>query len=190
MTAAPLTVTVGGQMSYENASVTYQVRKYKEGDVEKVDVEIPSYTLENTVMGNLTLGTYTVKGLTYDATKGGFYRNYVDDGLQFHFTAESNGNKTMDDDYAFTAGAANNMLNDILVKYDSKGVAGILNNFHMGVMPFQITSSFGDTTATGIAAVKNNIQKMDGKMYNLQGQQVGDDYKGVVIVNGKKFVKK
>ena len=27
-------------------------------------------------MGDLTLGSYVVKGLTYDATRGGFYRDY------------------------------------------------------------------------------------------------------------------
>lgn len=190
VTAAPLKVSVGGAYNYENANVVYNVRKYKDGDVEKVDVEIPTYTLEGTVMGNLTLGTYTVKGLTYDEEKGGYYRDYVNDGLKFHFTAENNGTKTMDDDYAFNAGSKNNMVNDILVKYEGTSVAGILNNFHMGVMPFQITSSFGNTT-TGIASAKNDVtKKNDGKMYNLQGQQVGNDYKGVVIVNGKKFVKK
>lgn len=188
--AAPLKVSVGGLYNYENAKVAFNVRKYMDGDVEKVDVEIPTYTLDATVMGNLTLGTYTVKGLEYDATKGGFYRDYVNDGLQFHFTAEQNGNKTMDDDYVFNAGSKNNMLNDILVKYNGNNVVGILNNFHMGVMPFQITSSFGDTT-TGIASVKSDVvKKNDGKMYNLNGQLVDDSYKGVVIVNGKKFVKK
>lgn len=30
----------------------------------------------------------------------------------------------------------------------------------------------------------------DGKAYNLQGMQVNDDYKGIVIMNGKKFLRK
>ena len=30
----------------------------------------------------------------------------------------------------------------------------------------------------------------DGVMYNLAGQKVGKDYKGVVIVNGKKVMMK
>ena len=33
---------------------------------------------------------------------------------------------------------------------------------------------------------KSNAGRHDNRMYNLQGQLVGDDYKGIVIVNGKK----
>jgi hypothetical protein len=32
--------------------------------------------------------------------------------------------------------------------------------------------------------------KYDGRFYNLQGQRVGDNYKGIVIVNGKKVMNK
>lgn len=85
--ASAITVNVGGAFNYTNENVSYSVRKYIDKDVEKVDVEIPTYTLDNTVMGNLKLGTYTVKGLTYDEEKGGFYRDYKNDGLSFHFTA-------------------------------------------------------------------------------------------------------
>ena len=33
-------------------------------------------------------------------------------------------------------------------------------------------------------------QKLNGKAYNLQGSQVNEDYKGIVIINGKKFLRK
>jgi hypothetical protein len=33
-------------------------------------------------------------------------------------------------------------------------------------------------------------QKLNGKAYNLQGIQVNEDYKGIVIINGKKFLRK
>ncbi len=179
-----INVNVGGAYDYENASVTYNIRKYKDDDVEKVDVEVPTYTLENTLMGNLTLGSYIVKGLTYDESKGGFYHDYANDGLKFYFKAE--GKNTMEGDYEFNPDKANS----ILVKYDEKGkVSDIVNQFQMGAMPFPITSTF-KTTPTAISAIKNNSVKMDDKMYNLQGQRVGESYKGVVIVNGKKFVKK
>lgn len=181
-----INVNVGGQFPYANESVTYNVRKYMDGDVQKVDVEVPTYTLDNTLMGNLTLGTYTVKGLTYDEEKGGFYRDYKNDGLNFHFTAEQNGNKTMDGDYEFNAQKDNN----ILVKYNGSKITDIVNTFQMGAMPFGIVSSF-NSEATGISSVKNDVQKKnDGKMYNLNGQVVSESYKGVVIVNGKKYFKK
>ncbi len=183
VTAAPLYVSVGGNLNYQNESVTYNVRKYKDSDEEKVDVEIPTYTLTGTPMGDLTLGTYTVKGLTYNEEKGGYYRDYANDGLSFHFKSSS-----ADDDYSFNNN--NNTVNDILVKYSGTKIEEILNNFHMGSMPFQITSSF-KSSATGISSVSTDeTVKADGKMYNLSGQQVGDDYKGVVIMNGKKYFKK
>lgn len=181
-----INVNVGGMFPYANESVTYNVRKYMDGDVQKVDVEVPTYTLDNTVMGNLTLGTYTVKGLTYDEEKGGFYRDYKNDGLSFHFIAEQNGNKTMDGDFEFNAQKDNN----ILVKYNGSKITDIVNTFQMGAMPFGIVSSF-NSAATGISSVKNDVQKKnDGKMYNLNGQVVSESYKGVVIVNGKKYFKK
>lgn len=43
---------------------------------------------------------------------------------------------------------------------------------------------------TGIQAIKQNGVKADGIMYSLSGQRVGKDYKGIVICNGKKMVKK
>lgn len=182
-----ISVTVGGMYTYANESVTYNVRKYKDGDEEKVDVEVPTYSLENTVMGNLTLGTYTVRGLTYDEERGGFYRDYKDDGLSFHFTAETGGTKTMDGEYAFNSAKDNN----ILVKYDGTKVQTIVNQFQMGAMPFPIVSTFSGTS-TGINAVNggNNAQKADGRMYNIAGQRVGDNAKGLVIINGKKYLKK
>ena len=186
VTATPLYVSVGGTFNYQNESVTYNVRKYKDGDVEKLDVEIPTYTLDGTVMGNLTLGTYTVKGLTYDEAKGGYYHDYANDGLTFHFTAVNKGTTTMDNDYAFNA----EKQNDILVTYDGNTVSDIKNTFQMGAMPFSIVSTFKSPT-TGISSVTTSeTVKTDGKMYNMSGQQVNEGYKGVVIMNGKKYFNK
>ena len=42
---------------------------------------------------------------------------------------------------------------------------------------------------TGINAVKAD-EKTDAPLYNLNGQRVGDNYKGIVIKNGKKYVVK
>ena len=43
--------------------------------------------------------------------------------------------------------------------------------------------------ATGINTVEN-VRINNGAIYNLAGQKVGKDYKGIVIINGKKFVVK
>lgn len=180
-------VSVGGAYDYKNESVTYNIRKYMDGDVEKVDVEVPAYGLSNTVMGDLTLGSYTVKGLLYDEAQGGFYRDYKDDGLKFHFTAEQNGNKTMDGDYAFNSAKDNN----ILVKFDGQKVQSIVNKFQMGAMPFGIVSTFSSTT-TAIDNISNDTvgRSHDNRVYNLSGQRVNANTKGIVIVNGKKYLNK
>ena len=41
-----------------------------------------------------------------------------------------------------------------------------------------------------VEEVECEPQTLNGKAYNLQGIQVGEDYKGIVIVNGKKFLRK
>lgn len=52
-----------------------------------------------------------------------------------------------------------------------------------------IAVTFVDGAATGINAV--SAQKAnDAVRYNLAGQRVGKDYKGLVIMNGKKFINK
>lgn len=48
----------------------------------------------------------------------------------------------------------------------------------------------GSSLSTGISNPIIIQKKNDGKWFNLSGQQVDKSYKGVVIVNGKKFVNK
>ena len=163
--ASAITVSVGGAFNYTNENVSYSVRKYIDNN-----------------------GTYTVKGLTYDEEKGGFYRDYKNDGLKFHFTAETGGKKTMDGDYSFNPEKNNN----ILVKYNGNKVEDIVNTFQMGAMPFAIVTKF-DTNSSGITSVTNDEKSNkinDGKIYNIYGQVVGEDYKGIVIINGKKYLKR
>ena len=72
----------------------------------------------------------------------------------------------------------------------------------------KLSYSYDDTNFSSFADAKDQIQiyrksgelgingvtttgvKKDGRVFNLAGQQVGDDYKGIVIVNGKKIVRK
>jgi hypothetical protein len=44
------------------------------------------------------------------------------------------------------------------------------------------------TEATGISTPV--IIKGDGHIYNLRGQRVDENYKGIVIKNGKKYIQK
>lgn len=181
-----ITVSVGGMFTYNNESVTYNVRKYMDEGVEKLDVEVPQYQLDGTVMGDLTLGSYTIKGLTYNEEKGGFYRDYKDDGLTFHFVAKQNGVATMDNDYSFNSEKDNN----ILVTYSGNNIVSIVNTFQMGAMPFGIVTTFNNIV-NGIDNVKvSDKVKNDGVAYDLSGRRVDDNFKGIVIVNGKKYLRR
>lgn len=185
----PITVTVGGQFTYNNDNVTYELRRYKDGETDKLDVTVPSYSLANTIMGDLILGTYTVKGLVYDEAQGGYYRDYKNDGLKFHFTAVQGGKTTMDKDYDFATDKDNN----ILVKYEGSNVSSIVNTFQVGTMPFGIVSVFsGATTSINdiTTTPSHNLNTTPSQQYNLAGQRVDNNYKGIVIVNGKKYLRK
>lgn len=185
----PITVTVGGQFTYNNDNVTYELRRYKDGKTDKLDVTVPSYTLANTIMGDLTLGSYTVKGLVYDEAQGGYYRDYKNDGLKFHFTAVQGGKTTMDKDYDFATDKDNN----ILVKYEGNDVSSIVNTFQVGTMPFGIVSVFSGATTSinGVTTTpSHDLNTTPSQQYNLAGQRVDNNYKGIVIVNGKKYLRK
>lgn len=52
--------------------------------------------------------------------------------------------------------------------------------------------SFGDDDPTGISEelIKEAVKELQGQRYNVQGQPVGADYKGIIIQNGKKYLQK
>ncbi len=55
----------------------------------------------------------------------------------------------------------------------------------------KLTFIIEDNSETdGINNHSINYVKYDGNAYNLSGQRVGNDYKGIVIVNGKKLIRK
>lgn len=66
-------------------------------------------------------------------------------------------------------------------------VEGVFNNIYKNapeVQPIDVTEAVSE----GIANIVTN--NANAKVYNLAGQRVTDSYKGVVIVNGKKFIVK
>ena len=52
------------------------------------------------------------------------------------------------------------------------------------------SARFLDNDATGINGVQAIEKVLDGKFYNLQGQEVKNPIKGIFIVNGKKVILK
>lgn len=61
--------------------------------------------------------------------------------------------------------------------------------FEMPAAPVYVNATFKEATVTGVQDI-NAAQPRSGLRYNLMGQPVGDDYKGIVIQDGKKFVVK
>ena len=175
-----LDVSIGGMFNYSADNVTYSVRTYPENGNTLLDVTVPSYELEGTPLGNLTIGSYTVKGLAMDDQQGGYYRDYVGDGLTMHFKSVKDGQTGMDGDYVM-----NEMENNILVVYEGRNIK-VTNAFHPGKMPFQIVSTFPGNKETAVETVKVAEQK-DAPAYNLAGQRTGAGYKGLVIKGGKKY---
>lgn len=51
-------------------------------------------------------------------------------------------------------------------------------------------SDNGNTPTTAISKPLSVDEPINGKIYNIHGQRVDDDYKGIVIVNGKKVIKR
>lgn len=61
--------------------------------------------------------------------------------------------------------------------------------FAMPAAPVTVSATFKETTITGVEDI-NMAKTKTGKRYNLMGQPVGKDYKGVVIEDGRKILVK
>lgn len=118
-----ITLNVASQYSYE-ADISCVIT---EGDNETITVSFPEYSLADTMMGNIKLGSVSVSNLIYDEAVGGFCRNYGGEGI----TQTMNG--------------ITYPLNDpstITVTKDKDGDLIIENPFTLGKMPLPLTATF------------------------------------------------
>lgn len=172
-------VVVGGRFGPYTTEITYSLCTYTEDDVTKMDVEVPGYQLAGTAIGDLTVGGYTVKGLCFDDEKGGFYRDYAEDGLTMSFSAVNAGVVTFDGVYGLYAPGCESIL---VERIDGK--TRITNTFRAGDMPFPIVAVFEEADAAGISApVFNTTSAM---RYSISGQRVTAAHRGIVIRDGRK----
>ncbi len=118
-----ITLNVAGQYSYA-AEILCVIT---EGDNETITVSFPEYSLAGTMMGDMTLGSVTIRNLVYDEAKGSFYRNYGGEGI----TQKMNG----------TAYPLNDP-SSITVAKDKDGKLTIENPFTLGKMPLPLTATF------------------------------------------------
>ena len=59
--------------------------------------------------------------------------------------------------------------------------------FAMPAQPVTVNATFKETTITGVEDI-NAAQPKSGQRFNVMGQPVGKDYKGIVIEDGKKLI--
>jgi hypothetical protein len=131
-------VSVGGTYNYSAENVVQTVTVNTDGTVS---LTVSEYSLTGTVMGDLTLGSYTIQNIPFNQQKGGFYKEYADETLSVHFKAVKDGSTTFDNDYIFNN---NTTTTSILIKPTETGIS-IVNDFSIGSMPFPITATMEGT---------------------------------------------
>lgn len=89
------------------------------------------------------------------------------------------------DDISYDA----NEIKSFTVKYNQNKAAKILiysGKSGINIYDIKFTPASG---TNGISNISAAAAKMDGKTYNMAGQEVSSSAKGIVIKNGKKYVK-
>lgn len=109
----------------------------------------------------------------YTSSKGTGYNYYANDG----------DNKVMlYDKFSKVGGVANLTEGET---YSVKGIFGAIYNKVQEILPIEAI-----TTTTGISNITTDAADVNAPVYNLAGQKVGKDFKGVVVKAGKKYVQK
>lgn len=180
-TSGKVEVMVGGVYGPYIEPTVFDARLYEEDGIKKLDVTMHEYTITGTPVGNITVGQYSVKGLTYDESKEGYYRDYSQDEEKFHLKMVNGGVTTIDGEYGFTQGGI------MLVKMNGSTIETAQNNFQPGAMPFPITSVFNSTT-DGIT--NTTVTAPNGKTFDMQGRLIDSKAlkSGLYIKNGKKYI--
>lgn len=124
---------VGGSFGpFTSATVGYKITANEDGTIN-VTASEENYT-GVTMMGNLTLGTYTVKNLAYDKGSNSFVRDYSNDGIKVHFKAV--GGMPIDKEYPFKA------TSKMVVTVDDSGTLTIKNDYSLAGMPMPISATY------------------------------------------------
>ena len=100
--------------------------------------------------------------------------------------------KASDNTYNVVSKAATTDLIEVKSKVEEAGTFFIYGTNVMSVQTVVWESDYStDDETSGITKYESGVTKYEGQnIYNLSGQKVGKDYKGIVIINGKKFFAK
>ena len=117
---------------YEATNLSYKITANEDGTI---NVITPKETFaEITMVGNLTIDSYTVKNLSYDKGTNSFVRDYSKDGIKVHL--KSDGTMKLDKDYPFQA------TSKMIVKLGENGALTITNNYSLTGMPLSISATY------------------------------------------------
>ena len=130
---------VNVMVSYTSSEeVVYKVTANEDGTINLI---VPEVTYKKTVMGNLTLGTYTIKNISYDKSKKAFVKAYKDDNVKFHFIKKNDdGSIISDQEYTFDSEKCK-----VVISKEADGKLKVENTYQLGRMPFPISGSFKGT---------------------------------------------
>lgn len=127
-------VNVGGQWSYQASnSPKYTITANADGTI---NITIPVRQYDNTQVGNIVAGTYTIKNIAWDATANAWVRDYHSDGIKGHVTISGDRMK-MDGDYDL-----NDARCKVAIAKDAQGNITVSNAAVYGKMPFALTFTF------------------------------------------------
>ena len=160
------------------------VEDYDEGDIVPANTGVMVSAIDggdyvvnlsneagSSVLGSDNRLRGTVTGITAEAMAA------ADANCQFYRLTMHNGT-----DLGFWWGAAEGAAFGLGANKAYLAVSGSVNSKD------GLTFGGSEEEIDGINAVVNNAE--NGIRYNLAGQRVGNDYKGIVIVNGKKYLRK
>jgi len=130
---------VGGYGPYETADLQYTIAANEDGTL---NLTLPAYQLSGVeMMGDLTLGSYTISNIAYSQEGAAFERAYGYDELEEYVKSE-NGNITLDGSYKFNKKSYIRILPVMLNENTGKLGVKVENVFSFGDMPLTIVSTF------------------------------------------------
>lgn len=131
-------ISVAGILYTSSEAVTYKVTANEDGTV---NLTVPEETFKKTIMGNLTLSSYTISKIPYDESKKAFIKAYKDDNIKFHLIIKNdNGTVISDKEYTFDS-----RICKVTITKGADGKLTVSNTYQMGKMPFPISGTFTGT---------------------------------------------
>lgn len=171
-----LKATVGGIFGPYSPTENVDFVITKNSD-NTINVLVPGFQLNKTPIGDIVIGEYTVSNISFDESKGAYYRDYTKDGIKMDFTMVG-----IKKNYEITK------TGDITLKIDGSKLT-ITNNLCPGKMQVgDVAETFeGTASASGIGTATAEPGKTTAT-YNMSGMTVSSDARGIVIRGGKKYV--